>query len=540
MSDIRAEILERADSPGEGGDGRTVALRIMPWGQIAETPEGRETFERGAFAGVDPTRVTVESQRHGGVLVGRGYALEELEDAAYLHTRISQTGAGDELLTLIQDGVVTEASVAFLPIKTARRKGVLVRQAADLRRVAILERGSYQGAGVVAVRSAPEVQTVVDTLELPAPANDADVAIRTAIEPLLERMGGFDTRITQLAAQQSVPPPSDRPESWQTRTLGDLLLRSLEDTHAREQRDSPSTFARAIADAYHTLRERALLDQITTPNTGLIPPAHLTEAVGIINEGRPTVEAFGGARSLPETGMDLDWPQLVPLAGRAIAEQVAQKTEVVSRVVSFTRGATPIRTYAGASDISVQLIRRSSPSYRELYAQVMLAEYARVTEDVFQDAILAAAGIGTIDYDPAADTDGKLFRAALFAASVKVKRATGAPATAVVASEDLFLKIGTSSGVVDPGAGPSNAVGTASARSLEVTISGITVILGGLDMPAGTAVAGNGRAASWYEDGPFTIEAPDAAKLGVNVAYWGLGATAVKIPAGIIKIYNAP
>ena len=537
MSDMPATILERAD---DGGDGRTVEIRIMPWGQAVTTPEGREAFERGAFATADPARVTIESQRHGGTLVGRGISLEERDDAGYLAARISETAAGDELLTLIRDGVVTEASVAFKPVKTARRKGVLVRQAVDLWRVAILERGTYPGAGVVAVRGQEDnmvdVAVTADPLEaLPAPANEADLAIRGIV---LERLDKLDDKMLKLAARQAVPAPVDAPESWQVRSLGELLLRSLEVTHPRDKHDEPSTFARAIADTYQQLHERALLDQVTTANTGLIPPAHLTEAVGIINEGRPTVEAFGGARAMPETGMELDWPALVPLAGRAIAVQATQKSEVVSRVVSFTRGASPIVTYAGASDLSIQLIRRSSPSYRELYAQVMLAEYARVTEDAFQDAILAAAGISEVDYDPATDTDGKAFRAALFAASVKVKRATGAPATAVVASEDLFLKIGTSSGVVDPGAGPSNAVGTASARNLEVTISGISVILGGLDMPAGTAVAGNGRAASWYEDGPFTIEAPDAAKLGLNVAYWGLGATAVKVPAGIVHIHN--
>ncbi len=35
---------------------------------------GAETFVRGAFDGVDPTRVTIESGQHGGPLVGRGLA----------------------------------------------------------------------------------------------------------------------------------------------------------------------------------------------------------------------------------------------------------------------------------------------------------------------------------------------------------------------------------------------------------------------------------------------------------------------------------
>jgi uncharacterized protein len=538
VSNLPATIRERSGD----GDGRTVEVRIMPWGEVAETPEGRETFERGAFAGTDPTRVTIESQRHGGTLVGRGTTIAESDDAAYLHARISETPAGDELLTLIRDGVVSAASVSFQPTKTARRKGVLVRQAVDLWRVAIVERSIYPGAGVLAVRSNTEDRSVTETVDstegIPAPANDADRTLRAAIEPVMARLAGLDDRVIELQTRAAVPSPANRPDSWSTGNLGDLLTRSFEQIHERANPNEPSLFARAIANAYHDLHERALIDQITTDNPGLIPPAHLTEAVGILNAGRPSIEGFGGARSLPETGVEVDWPALVPLAGRAIAKQATEKTEVVSRKISFTRKTAPLATYAGASDISLQLLRRSSPAYRDLFARVMLSEYARVTEDQFTDDVLATVGIQVIDYDPAADTDGKLFRSALFAASVKVQRATGSPASVAIVSEDLFVKMGGWDSMVAPNAGPTNAVGTASARNLDVSISGIQIVLGNVDMAAGAALVSNRSVGGWYEDGPFSMEALDVARLGTNVAYWGLGATVIQVPAGIVHIHN--
>src|SRR4029453_4155086 len=99
---IPATLRERADS-----DGRTVEVRIMPWDTVVDTPEGKESFPRGAFAEVNPPAATTEPQRHGGTLVGRGDSLVEHDDAAYLFARVSETPAGDELLTLIRDGVVT-------------------------------------------------------------------------------------------------------------------------------------------------------------------------------------------------------------------------------------------------------------------------------------------------------------------------------------------------------------------------------------------------------------------------------------------------
>jgi len=538
--ELPATILHRADS---GGDGRTVEIRIMPWGQVANTPQGRESWERGAFAGVDPTTVTIESQRHGGTLVGRGETLEEREDAAYLTSRISRTPAGDELLTLIDDGVVTQASVSFKPTKTARRDGVLVRQAAELWRVAIVERGVFAGAGVLAVRSQEgsgmvDVVSTGDPMEpLGAASNDADVLIRSALQPIVGRLDKIDDRFVKLAAQAAVPAADARPESWETTSLGDLLLRAIGEPHERNEGDRPSDYARAIADAYRTLHDRALLDQITTDNPGLMPPAHLTDAVGIVSAARPTIEAFGGARSLPASGMEIDWPALVPLAGRAIAVQATEKTEVVSRIVKFSRETEAILTYAGASDISIQLIRRSSPSYRELYARVMLAEYARVTDDAFTDA-LVAGGTGSVDYDGSTDTTGALLRAALFTASVAIQRATGSPASVAVLSEDLYIKAGSLG--VDPDAGPMNASAVSSARNLSISISGLTITLGNVDMAAATGIISNRQAAGWYEDGPFTLEANDAARLGVNVAYWGLGAGVVLIPDGVVLLTNEP
>ena len=38
-----------------------------------------------------------------------------------------------------------------------------------------------------------------------------------------------------------------------------------------------------------------------------------------------------------------------------------------------------------------------------------------------------------------------------------------------------------------------------------------------------THIVTNGEAAGWHEDGPFPISAEDVAKLGQNVAIWGMG-----------------
>ncbi len=55
-------------------------------------------------------------------------------------------------------------------------------------------------------------------------------------------------------------------------------------------------------------------------------------------------------------------------------------------------------------------------------------------------------------------------------------------------------------------------------------------------MDAGTAIVSNRLTAAWHEDGPFQASEEDVAKLGRNVAYWGMGAPAVYLPAGVVIV----
>ncbi len=493
MSEIPATILER----GEGSDGRTVEIRIMPWGEVAETAEGRESFERGAFAGVDPRRVTIESQRHGGALVGRGETLEERDDAAYLHAHISRIAAGDEMLELINDGVLTAASVAFKATRTARRGGVLVRQAADLVRVAILERGAYPSAGVIAVRSETEETAMVEN----EPATGPD-------PKLLERMDRLDEKVVQLSTRVAVPAPIIEPVA---QSIGELLYAAWNEP----------TLVRALAD------------QLTTDNPGLLPKAILGDVVGIIGRGRRTINAFG-VRGLPPKGMSVNWPKLTTAMTGLIAAQSAEKAAVVSAKVSFGEGTSAIVTYAGGSDISYQLIRRSDPPYLEQYARVMLTAWSTVTNAAFSAAVYAG-GTGSEAWAATTDTDGSKFITALVNASLKCEIATGMPAEFVVLAPDLFGKVANY--YAPKSINPSNVAGTATAAQLVVNVSGVPVINESA-LAASTGYVSNSLAAAWLEDpvgAPAQISVDDAEKIGQNVAYWSLGAAPLFIPGGIIK-----
>ena len=109
-------------------------------------------------------------------LAGRAIELVDRDDGQYATFRVSRTAAGDELLELARDGVYRGASAVFEPIASRLADGgITERLTARLHRVGIVERGAYQGAEVLAVRS-EEGQSMPAETEprTPDPEPDAD------------------------------------------------------------------------------------------------------------------------------------------------------------------------------------------------------------------------------------------------------------------------------------------------------------------------------------------------------------------------------
>ena len=148
-------------SAAKGGDGRTIEGIAVPYGRAQRIDSTLvEQFARGAFnhqlAAPNRVRFAREHVSLGGTLIGR--AVELRDDAAGLWGawRVSATPAGDETLTLIEDGVLDELSIGFRERQNRRlADGTIERVKADLVEVSVVLQGAYgRGALVSAVREA--------------------------------------------------------------------------------------------------------------------------------------------------------------------------------------------------------------------------------------------------------------------------------------------------------------------------------------------------------------------------------------------------
>jgi len=308
-----------------------------------------------------------------------------------------------------------------------------------------------------------------------------------------------------------------------------------------------AAFTRAFQEADPEERQKlaaafALPTTTTADLPGFMLPAWRRDLVTYLDSRRPAIAAFGGSTALPAEGMKVEWPTFDGDLDALIAEQLAELAELKGVKLVFGEDSETIRTAGAASEISFQAILRSSPSYMAQWQTIMEAAWARYTEAVFELSIQAKA----TRLDPATDplpaiapgAKPTAFKSLLFEASAAVEDATGAPANVVLASKDVWLELGGAD-LPAPGQGGENGQGTADAKSLRVEVNNLTIERAPF-LDAGSLIVSNDKAAKFSESGSMLATADDVAKLGRDVAIWGMYVPSeVYYPAGVLRYARA-
>jgi len=152
------------------GDGRTIVGIAVPYDVEQRINPGLvEVFRKGVFRDVTraANRVKLLFQHKTDTPIGRATMLEERDGGLYGEFRISKTEAGDEALELIRDGVLSNLSVGFQPLKDEKRGGVVNRIRAHLAEVSLVTFGAYgDAANIVAVRQEIEKPNLASVQEI--------------------------------------------------------------------------------------------------------------------------------------------------------------------------------------------------------------------------------------------------------------------------------------------------------------------------------------------------------------------------------------
>jgi HK97 family phage prohead protease/HK97 family phage major capsid protein len=520
---------------------REIAIRFMRWNTVGQTAEGRETFAPGAFDGVRAENVILRME-HEGPPAGRGVMLERTDEGQVGVFKVAPTARGDELLTLAKEGYYTGASPSFQPLEGGTRtegrgsERLTVRTKVDLREVSLTWRPTYEGTGVIYARTQEETK-VPESTNTTQIEPSAVVPVEQRLSSLEQRAMGqketearnerLEKRITQLEERAAIPTGAKVPAI---------------ETAAPYRGDWMQAALTLMGGGSLTqLQERALADLIVTGNEGVVPPAYSKSVIGKISASRPFMENTTKI-DMPANGMQIIFPRIATRP--TVGVQAAQKTEVTSTAVTTDTLTANVTTYAGAGDISLQLLRRSDPSFLALYLDLLAAAYATTTDLAAVAALIAASptkgGIFTVG-------TGVIPLGAAWTASVTAMKIP--PDTMWVSSQAAALMIDANDTTGRPlynvntafanvGANANaNSTSFGSFKGLKLvwcpaldalTYDADSVTVG---VQAARVLVGPSSGFAWAEDGTFTLQADVPGKLGRDVALAGFCAFVPAYPA---------
>jgi phage head maturation protease len=487
-------------------DTRQITVRLLTWGEVSG---GGDTFEPGSFGEVDPASVVLR-QDHADPALGRGVSYADDGVAPTMTFQLDGTSKSSDLLRGIKDGTYRGVSVGADPIerrgKTVDGRHVTAYVRARLAEVSATWRPAFLSAAVLATHSQEE--TVVDenpAVEASAPAPDL-----TAINDRLAALEEFSRK----EAIDVPEPPKDFDKRKQPRKLT------------------------ARADFYQSVQsdpqlKYALQDIVTGDVPSLVPDATSSELIGIIDSSRPFLESTRRLDT-PSSGMNLVIPRLVTRP--TVGEQMTEKAVVPNSAVETDAVEFPFRTFHGANDLSIQLIKRSSPEFLPLFIELLGEDYAEKTEDAAVDVLLAHADInaGTSTFDP---LNGDLSFGESFVNAQAVSRR--------MFPDTIWLSTLAVSQMIDAKTDGTNQpmfgslVLNADANGgVSGSVSGLRAVhVPALDDEAVDAIVGPRRGFAWAEDGTYTLAADVPSKSGRDVGIVGMIAFAPWYPAAFTT-YN--
>ena len=515
-----------------------IDVRIMPWDTVITHEDGPEMFTRGSFAGTDPSKVLLHGLDHETLIgidrkgrpitkrrpVGIGTSIEDRGDAAYMTFKIAGTPAGDEVWTLARDGIIKGASIEFAEVPDGSTFGMVngrrtkVYRAAQLTGLSPTWTPAYERAGVVAVRSENEGDApVAETPEAPvagaAPVQPAPqpVDLSPVTSQITEMRSAFDQRFAALEEHQraSFTVPGVEPDADPHALRGDWMgavLRMLSGERIPDQ------------------QLRTLADLVTSDNVGVVPDAYSTELIGVIDPSRPFLNTTRKL-DLPAAGMSLVVPTIVtrPTAGvQAIYgdESSPEKADITSTATSITNTTFDAITIAGGGDISIQLLKRSSPSYLSLYLELLAEAYGQNAETQALATLTATVGnVGGVNDGGTLDPENLVLGTA-WSAGAAVRKPIN---TMWMSSTAVGAFIDAKATTTNAPLYSSIQAGFTAGGGTGGTISGLRPVwVPALDTSGYDVIVGPSSGFGWTEDGTYTLQVDVPAKAGRDVALVGM------------------
>lgn len=338
------------------------------WGEHTEefARDSVEEIEGGAFV----------FWNHRDV-IGRVKSATSSDTGYDIKGAISDTTIGRDAHAMLLDGTIDRCSIGFQPIEWREdEEGHITYTKVRAVEFSLVPLPAYDDAKVTGVRhqSAPpqkgstvetETLTRAELTQATEPLNTALTDLTRSVELLREGQSGMGS---------TAPNFRDMGEFLQAIYRGD---------------ETAAEFHRAYTGG--STEDAALTDTF------------VGDFIKLVQDRRRIINKFSTG-SLPAVGMSVDYVKLLE-DGTVVAEQVNEGDDLEYGNVKLARDTAPVKTYGGWTDLSRQVIERSSTPVLTTTLEAMGIKYGRVTNnavatvyaDTITDRLAAFNDVGTPD-----------------------------------------------------------------------------------------------------------------------------------------------
>ena len=503
MSEI--EIREAALSL-DAVEERTITGLAVPYNQEASIGGGiQERFAPGAIDSVEDVKLFYGHEEPiGKVISGR-----ETEAGYEITAKVSNTARGEEVLTLMRDGVLNKFSVGFMPIEQDRDGSLITRTLVDLKEVSVVPFPAFAGANITEVR---EDQQDVEAIETQTEERDLmseniELEVRSVQDEVAELR-----RVVEAGLTIETP----KVIGSEIRSQGEFAKKMLTgDSDAIE-------LARAASTTANTVTTAAFVGQINN----------------LINDNRPALSAFSRA-ALPGSGLSVEYAS-VTANTISVGEQDPENEVLSFGNLTIANTSAAVKTYGGYTTFSKQTIERSTVDYLNTVFQALTIAYANASNAAFV-AHVEAIDMTAKVFDISAGTVAALIGGITDGAS-SIFIATGLRPEAIVTSTEGYKFLMTIVGsdgrpvVLQDGQGFNN-VGSANLPGLSGNLLGLPVIVDPA-MTANKVYMANSRAIQSFESpgAPVRLTDGDITTLTDSVSVYGYMAITTPFAGAIVEL----
>ena len=489
--------------------------RVLPFGEGITKGDRQVGFQRGAITAAGPIPLTVDHGTGVEDRIGVITKVDERDDGLYAEVDFADTQKAQDVRELLRVGAVADVSAGIKISGEEFSDEGFTSLTGELDHISVVVEGAFGGADspskVLQVHST-KGETVSDVKAPDVEQEDAE----------LTKLAGEVESLRGQLVELSVPEGA--------------VITAQRELMFKDKKDFILTLAAAAKgdiDAGKRMEEFALADDTTTTAVGVVPDFQSQEVISIIDTSRPYLQTIP-QDPIGDHGMTINYPTVATKP--TVNVQATEKLEVSSTAMSIVVTTADLLTYAGASDVSRQLIERSDPSFVDILFREYASAYAQDTDKDAGAAAFAGVGDTAILADLGADAAATF--AAVGVANAAVIAGVRAPITHWAMGATRWAELNSlvdTDGrplLVFPANGPTNAQGQSSFTTMVAQYHGIVAFLDPNLAATATFLYNRDLSNAFVEQSPVQLRAEVVSLLGFEMGVYGLFAHVIKLADG--------